>query len=122
MKNLLTTLCCILAFSLFGQSQLKPAELVQAQKNRGASFQPVTAFDLSERRANLGAEAPRVYDLLEMRDEVVQQLHAEQPDRITFTLPSTHRSGLEIELVKVDLFTDDFQVTDSQTEAPADVD
>lgn len=122
MKNLLTTLCCFLAFSLFGQSQLKPAELVQAQKNRGAAFEPVSAFDLSQRRANLGAEAPQEYDLLEMRDEVVQQLHAEQPDRITFALPSTHRSGLEIELVKVDLFTDDFQVTDSQTETAADVD
>ncbi|MEQ8706668.1 MAG: M12 family metallo-peptidase [Phaeodactylibacter sp.] len=122
MKSLLTTIYCLLAFSLFGQGILKPAELVQAEKNKGAAFQTVTAFDLSADRANLGDEAPQQYDLLEMRDEIVQQLHAEQPDQITFALPSTHRNQLEIELVKVNLFTDDFQVTDSQTEAPAEVD
>ncbi|MCI4647992.1 hypothetical protein, partial [Phaeodactylibacter sp.] len=112
MKTLLTTISCFLALSLFGQGILKPAELVQAEKSKGMPFQTVTAFDQSEGRANLGDEAPEQYDLLEMRDEVVQQLHAEQPDRITFALPSTHRSELAIELVKVDLFTDDFQVTD----------
>jgi hypothetical protein len=122
MKILLTTISCFLALSLFGQGILKPAELVQAEKSKGMPFQTVTAFDQSEGRANLGEETPEQYDLLEMRDEVVQQLHAEQPDRITFTLPSTHRSELAIELVKVDLFTDDFQVTDSQTESAADVD
>jgi hypothetical protein len=122
MKTLLTTISCFLALSLFGQGILKPAELVQAEKSKGMPFQTVTAFDQSEGRANLGDEAPEQYDLLEMRDEVVQQLHAEQPDRITFALPSTHRSELAIELVKVDLFTDDFQVTDSQTESAADVD
>jgi hypothetical protein len=122
MKTLLTTISFFLALSLFGQGILKPAELVQAEKSKGMSFQTVTAFDQSEARVNLGDEAPDRYDLLEMRDEVVQQLHAEQPNHITFALPSTHRSELAIELVKVDLFTDDFQVTDSQTESAADVD
>jgi hypothetical protein len=122
MKSLLTTICCFIAFSLFGQGILKPAELVQAEKDKGAPFKAVTAFDLSTERADLGEEAPRQYDLLEMRDEIVQRLHAEQPEQITFALPSTHRTELEVELVRVDLFTDDFQVTDSQTEAPADVD
>lgn len=122
MKILLTTICCFIAFSLFGQGILKPAELVQAEKDKGAPFEAVTAFDLSAERADLGEEAPRQYDLLEMRDEIVQRLHVEQPEQITFALPSTHRNELEVELVRVDLFTDDFQVTDSQTEAPADVD
>lgn len=123
MKNLFTSICLLLAVGLFGQGAvLKPAELVSASKAKGAPFATAAVFEVSNARVSLGDEAPSTYELLQLKEADYQALLQESPDEMTFALPSFGRQALALELVKVDLFAEGFQVTESHTEQAADVD
>jgi len=117
MKKLFTILLTICAFTLLGQGAPTPYELVQERKASGEDFPEYAVFQESRQRVDLGKEAPANHELLELEQAVYQSLLADAPDQFTLTLPQ----GLAIELVKVDLFADGFQVIESHSQQPADV-
>ena len=122
MKTLLTTLLTLCSIWLIGQTAIKPAELVQAAKAAGHEFPAYAALKASNEPVDLGKERPARYELFQLSAISYAALRAGQPEQFTLVLPSEQYEGLEIELVKVDPFAQGFQVIDSRTGQPADVD
>ena len=121
MKTVFTTLLTLCVFALWGQGALTPLELVRAEKAAGESFPQQTVLQLSDERVDLKEEAPRDYELFELAPDAYTNLLAAQPDRMTLNLPSETYDGLQLELVKVDIFAEGFQVVESHTQQPAEV-
>lgn len=126
MRILVTFLLLITFTSLFAQRELnvlRPAELVAAQKSKGSEFTRLEPFTpLSQQKAN-GEVKSRLsqYDLLQLETETLKPILKNQPNTISLTIPGTSVGNLELELVKVNIFTDDFSVIESGTETPAEV-
>lgn len=122
MKTLLTFICCLLvAFTGSGQDFLKPSQLVQSERAKGAVFAATSVFEVSQARVNLGEETPAQYELLRVRKAAHEALLSEAPDHLAFSIPNAQGATVELELVKVDIFADGFQVTESGTGQAADV-
>lgn len=121
MKNVFTILLTLCVFALWGQGALTPLELVRAEQAAGEPFPQHTVLQASNERVDLKDEAPRTYELLELAPEAYSQLLAQQPDRMTLNVPSETYPGLQLELVRVDIFAEGFQVVESQTQQPAGV-
>ncbi len=127
--RILTTLilCLLVTFTTLNaqteKNNLKPAALVEIKKNQGESFMTIAPFiTLSQQKAN-GELKSRVenYDLLQLQPQALQPLFKNRPESITLRIPSATHGDVELELVKVNILTDDFSVIESGTETPAEV-
>jgi len=122
MRTLFTLFSTLLVLITYAQGTIKPADLVAFSHTHGERFEHSSMFDISSNRTAL-EEAIEVYDLLEIDKSALQRLRFEQPASMTFVIPSEFRgANLEIELVKVDLFSHDFKVIEATTGQAADVD
>jgi hypothetical protein len=121
LKTLFTLLCTLVMVAAIGQSAIQPAQLVQHSKQKGEQFQTSQLFNIYEGRISLGEEAPLEYDLYELDRQALQQAISEKPSTMNFALPTANRGLVEVELVRVDLFSDEFAVIESHTNAPAKV-
>lgn len=125
-------LCIVLGFLAFiplvpGQSSQTPlAQTVQAKRAEGKAFKTPKLFDLvpangrSEVPVNLPAEV-RQYELLQLEEENLQELIYQSPETFTLNLPNNGRSPMEIELVRVNIFSENFKVRTSSSMGPVEV-
>jgi hypothetical protein len=122
MRTLFTFFSTLLVLFTYAQGTVKPADLVSFAHTHGERFETASMFDISSNRTTID-EPIEVYDLLDIDKTALQSLRFQQPASMTFVVPSEFRSAnVEIELIKVDLFADGFQVIEASTGQPADVD
>jgi hypothetical protein len=111
MRTLLTLFAFLAAVAVFAQSSVKPSELVKQAHADDERFTKISMFDMSTNRSTID-EAIEVYDLLDIDRVVLQSVRLQGPENMTLVIPSQTRNvDVEVELVKVDIFTPDFQVT-----------
>lgn len=123
--RILITLCLLITVNLlFAQSgsNITPAALVEVKKKEGKTFNEVDLFTPLSQQKAMGEVKSRLehYDLLQLQPQAVKAFFKSNPDAITLRIPSTTQGDIELELVKVNIFTDDFSVIESDTETPAE--
>lgn len=107
-------------------SQTPVAQTIQAKKSEGKVFRTpnlfasVPANGRSEVSLQLPAEV-RDYELLQLEEENLQELIHQSPEIFTLNLPGNGRSPLEVELVKVNIFSENFKVRTSTSHTPVEV-
>jgi flavin-binding protein dodecin len=122
MKQVATLLFSICMFLCHAQSSIRPIEIVEAAKQSRATFSNVQLFDVVSNRGPLEEGLLEDYQLVNLKAEVLQQVRQNQPSQITLIIPADFRDqSLEVELVQVDLFSHDFQVTKASSGRAADV-
>ncbi len=120
MKKWLTVLLALISPFLFGQSGVRPIELVQTAKQGGESFKATSLFVPSADRTSIDVGSIDDYALLDLQTNGLQQLLSRQPESLTLSLPAP-QGNIELELVRVDLFDPAFQVIESSTNLPVQV-
>jgi hypothetical protein len=123
MRFFTTILLALLTTCLIGQTSIRPAAMVSNAYSNGERFTSTSLFEHYPNRIAAVTQEVEVHDLLQIDQNALSVLLRQQPQSMTFTVPSSFRNaGLELELVKVDLFAPDFQVTEATTGAAANVD
>ena len=117
----------LFAGNLFAQAPadapLRPAELVQFHKNLGQQFTPVDEV-LNVKTTSLrshpaiSAEVTEAV-LLDFDQQFSTRLNGEAPELISMSLPFEQGVEVEVELVKVDIFSENFSITTSD---PVEID
>ena len=128
MRTFLTLLLCCFCLMSFAQSAerpVKPLDLVQSYQAKSANFEPVTPFTPAAEKKALVTELDQNvvdYDVLNVDAATLQNFGGKAPAAITLSIPSESKSTTyELDLVQVDIFTSDFEVTLGSTGMPADV-
>lgn len=129
MRTFLTfLLCCVISFSFaqLNAQSIKPVDLVQSEKDLSSTFNNVSPFSPAIQKNGLVDELDASvvdYDVLNISSQTLKQFSkSAAPETMTFQVPfQTKNTTLELELVKVDIFTSDFQVTLGSTGQAADV-
>ena len=122
MRTLLTFFSTLLVLFTYAQGTVRPVDLISQAHTHGEQFKTSAMFDISSNRTAID-EAISTYDILDINHSALQSLRFQQPESITFVVPSEFRgAALEVELVKVNLFAHDFQVIEASTGQPAEVD
>ena len=128
MKTFLTLLLscfCLLGFAQSTQGDLKPLDLVQSKQARNASFEAVSPFSVAAQRRNQVTELDENvvdYEVLNVDFQSLSRFANNAPEAMTLTVPSSTRNrAIDLDLVKVDIFTPDFEVTLASNNMPADV-
>ena len=110
----------------FAQSDArKPLDLVQDAKKLSSTFQSVDLLRLdaqTKREALKIEEDITQYSLFDVNWNQLESIQKDQPATISLQLPVTFTHSLELELVKVDIFTGDFKVTRGYDDSELDVD
>ncbi len=123
MKTWYTLLLLLLGTALTAQS-LRPVDLVAQRLDQGERFRATELVQPSRLRsarvAELDAEATS-YQVLDLNRAGLERLRAEAPEAITLTLPTSARSGMDLQLVRVEVLADDFRLVESATNAPVDL-
>ena len=122
-KTLITLLMLFVFTSAFTQKNIHPQKLVEEAKQTEI-FQTLSLFTPKAHDKNKVIEAGKTiseFSLLNLEKQSLQDLFQTAPDHIQLQLPRHEKSILEIELVKVDIFADGFQVIQSSTNAPVNV-
>ncbi|QKX06485.1 T9SS type A sorting domain-containing protein [Aquimarina sp. TRL1] len=95
----------------FSQTQLqKPSELVAQQKSSGAKFNHVELFSLSDQQKS-NVELPKElteYSLFTVDESKMKSMRGDFPETMNISVPG-QKSAMSLDLVKVDIFTDDYQ-------------
>ena len=122
MKTQLTILFALIWVLAFGQTSIRPSGLVQSAQETGAAFTPVQLFRAVPGAALEGEKAPKAHDLLDIRQAALQQLLQDEPESMTLVLPTSFRAApIEVLLVKVDPFSDDFRAHTSDGRTLTDI-
>ncbi|NNF34899.1 MAG: T9SS type A sorting domain-containing protein [Saprospiraceae bacterium] len=114
MKNLLMVVMATCIFS-FGYSQqtLKPIDLVKEAKNNNQLFNPTAILEIDSRttRADLNIEDNITdYNIFNIAPSSLKAIQGTKSNAMELSIPSTYRSQFDLELVKVNIFTEDFSV------------
>lgn len=116
---LLGLLCSIYSFSQsFNYSSLKPAEIVAESKSAGNNFEETSLFQPSSQKKSFINKDVLEYSLLELDLENLQKTAYEAPQSLTLNLPRPQKKSLELELVRVNPFDGQFQITQSDNKEP----
>ena len=123
----ISTLLGILLFfvcSIANAKNIKPEKLIQNAKSNGYVFTTIQPFQLSTEKADedldLG-KAIQKYDLLDVDLQQLKALSEEGPTAMSLKVPSSNTGLLELELVQVDIFSDDFTVVTGNSKEPVQV-
>jgi hypothetical protein len=127
MKTFLTFLLscfCLVSFAQVNQS-VTPLDLVKTSKADKAAFEKVSPFTNAAQKKNQVSELEQGvddFDVLNVDFGQLSQFTYNAPEAMTLTVPAASKSTtLELELVKVDIFTSDFEVITASNGLPADV-
>ena len=117
-KPLLLIALAISCFQFaFSQSASRiPADLVKDAKRTALPFQKTTIFSLDSKTSRTAAQidaAVEAYNLVDVDLSQLQRLGKEAPRTISLEIPVNFVDKFELELVKVNLFTPDFQVIEA---------
>jgi hypothetical protein len=108
-------------------SQTPLAQTISAKKAEGLAFQTPELFatvPVGGRSDVDVADLPnevRNYEILQLQEENLQELIHSNPESFTLRLPGNARSPLEVELVRVNIFSEDFKVRTSQSPTPIEI-
>lgn len=111
-------------FTRVPAQELPPLEKVKRARAEASFEQRLQPLKIFNGRAAV-TELERVaadYTVLEMDRSVVQELRETAPDNLLIDLPTGERASMSLELVRVDLFSPDFQITESSSNTYAKVD
>lgn len=121
----LSILLALLLWVAWGIAQpvVQPSRLIEKAKEKGQSFQQANLLELSPVARDEGPLEGelRTYDILQVKRETLQALLKDRPEAIKLDLPSSRRSKMEVELVRVNLFASGFSVYESGASGPAEV-
>jgi hypothetical protein len=121
MRLLSTLLLACLCAWAGAQTSIAPAKRVAAAKENGTSFTSYRFFaQAPQLRTNDIASACSDCDVLSINEGEVRQLQKDKPQTLTFTLPSTLRSSLEVEVVQTEVLADGFAVYTASAEGPVE--
>jgi len=112
MKKLSSFLLLLLfACSGFAQNSVRPIDLVRDAQAAGRQFQAYDLLHAHRSQAPARGAQLESYQMLELRESVLEQLRREAPEQFSLVLPAAFRSKpLRIQLVKVNPFGPDFKV------------
>ncbi len=113
-KLMLLLLCCLLIWDQSLAKDFYPLqELVKEQREAGQTFREITPLlpDHSTKHKNL-KQYVQGASFFELQPKVLQQVIKDRPATLKMKLPF-QGSELEIELVQVELFSEDFRAVDS---------
>ena len=119
MKKLYCLLITVLVFgTAFAQGPIKPADLVQQERNQNGRFLQVNDLFADEKapissRQDVSAEISSGV-LLDINQEKSKWIGSAAPKSMVMTLPKTPNSTMEVELVKVNIFSPDFVVNTTE--------
>lgn len=124
-KRFITFLIVFLLINvcMFGQG-IRPSERVSERKDQGKAFEKISLADVlpnAERVQEL-SEKQADHVVLQLDNAFIDEILDDAPEQFTLSIPYTNNQILEIELVQVNPFTDDFQVTDSKDEQALEID
>ncbi len=110
----------------FAQSDArKPLDLVQDAKKLSSTFKSIDLLQLdaqTKREALNIEEDITQYNLFDVNWNQLESIQKDQPATIRLTLPLNFANRIELELVKVDIFTGDFKVTRGYDDSELNVD
>lgn len=121
MKNVLILLLSLCWTAGFSQA-IRPLQLVEQSKDAGLSFPSVDLLQrlpvtkIMDKKIDLAQS----YQLLSLDYSVLEQLQQERPQTIGLRLPAKANTNLEVELVRVELYSSDFSFQDAATGADLD--
>ena len=122
-KFILFLAVLLLNLTLYSQGAVRPVDLVKDAVLQGKNFQKISLTSLSENPERVTEltrdEVPHV--VLDLNEATITEIATNGPDQFTLSLPGLNNEVLEIDLVRVDLVTDDFRVTVSSTNSAVDV-
>lgn len=116
-KHYLLFLCslCVIVGITFAQSPIAPASLVKDSKTSGFTFKAVEIFQVENSRSIDYPIVDRMLKegtILVLDPATLGQFKQDAPATMTLRLPSTSRAtDLEVELVEVNPFAEDFKLT-----------
>lgn len=115
--NLLTLI--LLTFGLSAQS-IKPVDLVKAQKG---NFEQHSIFTVNDSRSEtIDKEKLSKYTLLNMDANSLNSMRSASPEALSIKVPLSTESELELELVKVNIFSDDYTLIEEPSGKVIDLD
>ncbi|NET32067.1 MAG: hypothetical protein F6K19_08695 [Cyanothece sp. SIO1E1] len=123
---LLLALAILVSQYLFAQlAPRTPLDLVNDAKRTSLSFDETRLFKLDQnsKRSDLKIEkAVTDYNVFDLDLTALRKLNQERPRTLTLQIPATFTESFAIELVEVDIFTDDFQLIQASDRQPVQVD
>ena len=123
-STLLILLVCLFSLNTLKAENQKPRDLVQSTKDKGTTFKQTGVFGLSEEKASIEAnlgDAIQEYEILDINLAQLEALTKSAPGAMNFIIPSQTKNHLELELVQVNIFSDDFLVTRASDGMPVQV-
>lgn len=121
MRLLSTLLLAMLWLSAAAQETIVPTQRIAEAKAEGKTFTryrffepatPLRTLDFAENCADCA--------VMRLNAQEVGQLQQQKPDHLTFTLPGTLRSSLEVEVVKTEVLAEGFSVYTASSEGPVE--
>ncbi|MFC5045750.1 M12 family metallo-peptidase [Aquimarina hainanensis] len=111
MKRIVMIAIAFFTVMSFSQTQLqKPSELVAQQKSSGSNFQQVKLFTtVNDQKSN--AQLPKElkeFTLFSFDQSAMKSFKSKRPETMNLPIPG-QKSSMSLDLVKVDIATDDFQ-------------
>ena len=95
------------------KQQLKPSDMVAAHQRSGTSFQQIDLFEKINNASIKSAKERALYETLEIKTDQLSKVLATKPNQLTITLPYKDNKTVDLELVKIKVVSDDFQVKTS---------
>jgi hypothetical protein len=120
-KLLLSLLFATICSFAFAQTPLRPAEIVASSLEKGETFETVDLFQLNLQKSRSVLELDKAttqYDVLTVSATQAQELLRTKPQTLSLTIPSETRQSLTLELVQVDVVTDDFILRTDVSDGP----
>ncbi|WP_025663678.1 M12 family metallo-peptidase [Aquimarina megaterium] len=117
MKNMFKiaiTFFMVINFMQAQQSQHRPSELVKQQKTQGSDFQDVKLFSLMTAKQKSNVQLPKEvkdYTLFSLDAKKMASIKSNAPKAMNLEIPG-QKSSMVLELVKVDIATDDFKIVE----------
>src|SRR5829696_3682327 len=115
------TLMCISGILLMGVSlaqDVKPvAQKINERKLSRETFEPARLFEITSASRQRNEQLKSTVSnsvVMEFHAADVQTLLQGQPENLLFVIPASAEKNIELELVRVNLFTPDFTVTASE--------
>lgn len=105
LTNLLALL--FITFSMNAQS-LKPVDLVKAQNGLFETHEVFTIDNL--RKSKIDNSKLTTYTILDLDFNSLNTLRLSNPNALSIKVPINSKSTIDLELVKVDIFSDDYQM------------
>ncbi len=114
MKRIFTFLVMLfMTTPFFAQSHnLKPKQQIATAKRLGKSFKEVSLFSLKKGKSNVPLPKElKEYSILSLQSSVMKNFKSSAPEAMNLLLPG-QKSSMLLELVKVEIATDDFSIVE----------